>query len=650
MKHFAVTNVFLCIFFVSNAQQNSFKPGQTTWPDRDGVHINAHGGGVFYYDNTYYWFGEFKNATNNNAEHGISCYSSTDLYNWTNCGIALSVQAGTDIQSGCIMERPKVIYNKKNNKFVMYFHLELKDYGYDAARVGIAVADHVTGPYEFKESLRPNRRQKPVGYISGQDFDNEFVTGVAEGQMSRDMTLFVDDDDKAYYIYASENNATLHISLLSDDYLSQSGKFIRVAPGGYNEAPAIFKREGKYFMITSGCTGWEPNAARLFIADEMLGAWTEYPNPCVGTNAELTFRSQSTYIIPIAGKKNAYIFIADRWMPNKPSSGQYVWLPLQFENGLPVLRWLDNWDLNFFDNRNVYESLRNDIAHAEDFLAAVVVGSNPGEYKQKDWNAFSLAIQQAKSVVSTAANSVVADAVLALSSAASAFQNAKNPKERNTLPDGDYYFKVADRYYLTNGTQIENNQKLRLQSQKINDANEQVFTVTKQMNGRYKVVSKLDGRNVNEDICVLNHWDSNASSWRTFNIYYDGSNYAIQNDGKAASNGIWVHDAENNQLKSSWNYRLDTSNKDFIFYMERIEEGASINVLRNPLDDIVTGQSKNIWVKTTQPMDVYIMAVNGSLVKSEKIAGDTGFPVTSGFYIVKVHSNNRHKDFKILVF
>ena len=62
------------------------------------------------------------------------------------------------------------------------------------------------------------------------------------GQMSRDMTLFVDDDGKAYHIYSSEDNLTLQIAELSDDYLSHTGKYIRIFPGGHNEAPAIFKK------------------------------------------------------------------------------------------------------------------------------------------------------------------------------------------------------------------------------------------------------------------------------------------------------------------------------------------------------------------------------------------------------------------------
>ena len=61
-------------------------------------------------------------------------------------------------------------------------------------------------------------------------------------------------------------------------------------------------------MITSGCTGWEPNAARLLVADDIMGEWTEFPNPAKGKGAHRTFESQSTYILPVEGKKDAFIF------------------------------------------------------------------------------------------------------------------------------------------------------------------------------------------------------------------------------------------------------------------------------------------------------------------------------------------------------
>lgn len=121
------------------------------------------------------------------------------------------------------------------------------------------------------------------------------------GQMSRDMTLFVDDDETAYHITASEQNQTLLISKLSEDYLALSETYVRIFPSSRNEAPAIFKKGGKYFMFSSGLTGWKPNPGRLGVADIMLGKWTFLGNPVVGSDEEkaTTFQSQSTYVIPV---------------------------------------------------------------------------------------------------------------------------------------------------------------------------------------------------------------------------------------------------------------------------------------------------------------------------------------------------------------
>src|SRR3954470_20538208 len=108
-------------------KQNSFRPGEL-WPDNNGVHINAHGGGILFHDGIYYWFGEHKieGEAGNLAHVGVHVYSSRDLYNWNDEGIALKVTENPDslITRGCILERPKVIFNPRTRQFVMWFHLE----------------------------------------------------------------------------------------------------------------------------------------------------------------------------------------------------------------------------------------------------------------------------------------------------------------------------------------------------------------------------------------------------------------------------------------------------------------------------------------------------------------------------------------------
>lgn len=357
----------------------SFHPGEI-WRDTNGVPINAHGGGLLRHDGVYYWFGEHKveGEAGNLAQVGVHVYSSTDLLAWKDEGIALAVvdDPQNEIARGCILERPKVIHNPRTGKFVMWFHLEILGQGYSSARCGIAVADCVTGPYTYVKSLRPNAGHWPQnvapkfkqpldaderacvkelvlpgGPVQNYPMDLLYRRDFEKGQMSRDMTLFVDDDGAAYHLASSEDNGTLHLSRLSDDFLDTTGEYIRLFPGRFNEAPALMKREGIYFLITSGCTGWDPNPARLFKARTIWGPWEELENPCVGTKAQKasTFESQSTYILPVTGKSDAFVFIADRWRPENAIDGRYVWLPIQFRNDSPVIEWTDAWDLGFFD-------------------------------------------------------------------------------------------------------------------------------------------------------------------------------------------------------------------------------------------------------------------------------------------------------------
>lgn len=350
-----------------SSQANVFTPGEL-WPDNKGVHINAHGGGILLSGDTYYWFGEHKTegTDGNKAWVGVHCYSSKDLYNWKDEGIALAVSDDTtsSIAKGCILERPKVIYNKKNNQYVMWFHLEPKGAGYSGAQSGVAVSDRVTGPYTFVKASRLNAgfwptnvqdiHKQGVPEISQEQFGGGSLPGHVDsvnilgrdwkgGQMARDMNLFVDDDGTAYHICASEENSTLHISQLNDDYTDCNGTYARFFEGRFMEAPAMFKRNGKYYLIMSGCTGWAPNAGRSAVASSIWGPWTELKNPFVGDDAETSFHSQSTYVLPVPGKPDQFIYMGDRWTPENAIDGRYIWLPIRFDGDQPIIEWQDQW-------------------------------------------------------------------------------------------------------------------------------------------------------------------------------------------------------------------------------------------------------------------------------------------------------------------
>ncbi len=320
--------------------QRTFTPGEV-WFDTEGKPINAHGGGMLYYSNIYYWYGENKVGrtwmpqANTNWDGyrvevtGIHCYSSGNLYQWQDRGLVLKAQPddpSSDLHPSKVVERPKVAFNPKTCKFVMWMHIDSFDYS--SARAGVAVADSPEGPFQYHGSVKP------------------------EGADSRDQTLFVDDDNKAYRIYSSESNHTVYISLLTDDWLKHAGKYTRVFEGLSLEGEALFKRSGKYYLLASHCTGWDPNPAYAAVADSIWGPWRELGNPCRGPDAETTFHSQSTYVFQVAGLNDAYVFMADQWNKTDLPNSRYVWLPVLFRGRGPQLEWLDEWDLSFFQLRS----------------------------------------------------------------------------------------------------------------------------------------------------------------------------------------------------------------------------------------------------------------------------------------------------------
>lgn len=331
-----ITSILLLILFSvfgqsliaqkNNSDTNKIRPAEI-WLDDAGEVINAHGGAVLFQDGKYYWFGEKRGRS---ASEGVNVYSSTDLYHWKFEALALAQERAdilSDITRGCVMERPKVLYNEKTKKFVLWFHLELKGKGYSAARAAVAVSDKITGPYKFINSFRPN------------------------GNMSRDMTLYQDDDGAAYLIYSSRENYDLRIAKLTDDFLSVTTADTMLF-SKHREAPAVFKQSNVYYLITSGCTGWKSNKASLHTATNIFGPWIESnENPMSGPDADITFDGQSTFILPLADKKNQFIFIADKWNPSNLKDSRYIWLPINLKNEMPVAEWKNEWSIKELKNK-----------------------------------------------------------------------------------------------------------------------------------------------------------------------------------------------------------------------------------------------------------------------------------------------------------
>lgn len=287
--------------------------------DTSGNVLHAHGGWMLKQNGYYYWFGE-----NRTEDIRVSCYRSKDFVTWEhrNDVLTLNSRVGDHYirretalvrkltpsgstgskMIGCNIERPKVLYNECTKKYVMWMHYE-NGLHYGDARCAVAICDTIDGDYTYLGSFNPI------------------------GNMSRDCTVFVDDDQTAYFISAARENADLIIYRLTEDYLAIEEQIKVLWPGQCREAPVIFKRHGIYYMLTSACTGWAPNQGQYATCDSLTGHWSKLRN----FGDETTYASQPAFVVTLSDEKDQFLYIGDRWNGENYPESTYVFLPLKFD-------------------------------------------------------------------------------------------------------------------------------------------------------------------------------------------------------------------------------------------------------------------------------------------------------------------------------
>ncbi len=312
----------------------------TPWLDTNGNPIQAHGGYIIKYGDYFYWYGE-----NRQGDNYVSCYRSKDFMNWEfrrNVLTKNSKTEATRVKSDLSLtnengrkvniERPKVLFNEKTKKFVMWAHYE-NGVDYSCAEACVATCDTPDGDFVYHGSFRPY------------------------GEMSRDCTLFADDDGKAYFITSSRDNRDTHIYRLSEDFLNCDKYCASLWPNEHREAPAVFKKDGEYFMLNSYCTGWRPNQGKYSRSTDMSDGWRDLEL----FGDETTFGSQPAFVFPLEHDgKTEYIYVGDRWCYKSLALGvsvdddtidyysasTYVLLKIKFDrNGNPYIEPCDTFEI-----------------------------------------------------------------------------------------------------------------------------------------------------------------------------------------------------------------------------------------------------------------------------------------------------------------
>ncbi|MFB2554413.1 family 43 glycosylhydrolase [Herbiconiux liangxiaofengii] len=366
----------------------SIRPGQE-WLDTAGNRIQAHGGSLFFENGVFYWYGENKEKTTPGSgiwHWGVRAYSSTDLYNWQDRG--LIIPPVTDDESSPLhpvqkMDRPHIIYNEATGKYVCWVKV-MGDGTFAPQRSTVLTADRLLGPYEIvRTGLEPLE-------MSAGDFD-----------------LVVDPETKKGYYFFEKVHTDLICAELTDDYTDVSGVFTshfpHPGPPFTREAPAHFSRGGRHYLVTSGSTGYFPNFTEVASADDYHGPWTVLGDAHPDDASRTSFRSQISSVFRHPLKRDLYIALADRWLPQlpedmpnvydvvasmagghgdpesapdaasaasvgDPASGRsdddraamaaglgentaiadYVWLPIRFDGEHPTISWHDEWSLDEF--------------------------------------------------------------------------------------------------------------------------------------------------------------------------------------------------------------------------------------------------------------------------------------------------------------
>lgn len=280
-------------------------PGQM-WNDTDGNPIRAHQPNIVLLEGVYHWYGAAQVGNSSGIKGHINLYTSRDLYNWDFKG---SVYASPQ---GYAARVSMLGWNPITEKYVLW----MKGANTAAGNVSfqVAEADHPDGAFHQVATLNA-----PFGAQAGgsQAFKNPV-------------------DNNAYIFYSQKEPREIRVAQLTPDWRGINQKVLAVV-GEKFEAPSPFYSiyTKKFYVVCSHLSGWWPNPAELFVADDPAGPWRSLGNPTGDWHSHFT---QVAHILPVSLQNNVQklIYIGDRWEPyiNTEEGGRYVFLPMEI-NGMP---------------------------------------------------------------------------------------------------------------------------------------------------------------------------------------------------------------------------------------------------------------------------------------------------------------------------
>jgi hypothetical protein len=331
----------LCVINCGTAQMANIK-NDVFWKTKDGTNINSQGGGIFRFaDPTtglekYYWYGVYYEEADiyrNNSTitlpkctfKSVTCYSSTDLVNWTFEADVLTKAEVLKDGKNTWVGRLGVAYIKERKQYAMFVQHD--------SEVLIALADHPTGAFKWHQKIN--------------------MTEMIGTSNTGDQTVFTDDETgKSYLIYSyGRGRNKIYVSEIG----VKDGKVnlldcTKVFQGESREGNCMFKYKSKYYMCASNIYGWDASLAYYLVADSIRGPYlpTNDMQVMSGSSNDYAHVTQTGFFVNVKGsKQETVMYCGDRWANFAGNGlGYNQWFPLSFNGKEPHFNSLSSWDLD----------------------------------------------------------------------------------------------------------------------------------------------------------------------------------------------------------------------------------------------------------------------------------------------------------------
>ncbi len=320
----------------------------TFWNTAQHEPLYSQGGGIFRFPapdgsgEKYYWYGvryagcdQYRRDPSVTVKdavfEAVTCYSSTNLVDWTSEGDVLTRAYLDSISPVGWVGRLGVAFVADKQQYALFVQFG----GKDGSGVLVALSDSPTGQFRWHH--------------------HRDMTATIGTPNTGDQTVFTDPDTGRSYLVYSYGNGRMKIYVseigVTDDGRVDLLDCTQVFAGESREGNCMFKYHGHYYMCASNIYGWDGSYAYFLRADDIRGPYLPVNDMQVmpGCEADYAHVSQTGFFYTLRRDgRETVIYCGDRWSDFAGNGlGYNQWVPLSFDaDDMPYFNSLSAWALN----------------------------------------------------------------------------------------------------------------------------------------------------------------------------------------------------------------------------------------------------------------------------------------------------------------